>query len=86
MHLLAIKEHNHHIARLVKLKKSHQLRREYWSQQQNLWSTQKLNCTNPSWMELVLMRELGVCPKGSIKAVFRDSGCATDELGDLKDL
>lgn len=72
IHLFASHEHKRHIACLERLKMSYQLKREHWSQQQNIWQTQQLNCTNTLWLELVLMRELGVCPKGTIKAVFRE--------------
>lgn len=71
---------------LERLKLSYQLKREHWSQQQNLWHTQKLNCSNPRWIELVLMRELGVCPKGAIKAVFRETEPVARKQKGPKDL
>lgn len=61
------------LGQLKALKDRQLIERNYWQQQHKLWSLRLANCQNPAWLELILMRELGVCPKDAIKIVFEES-------------
>lgn len=70
-HLAAIRSHNLMLDRLKALKDLRIAEHEHWTDQYNLWSLRLANCKNPAWLELILMKELGVSPEKSIKIVFK---------------
>ncbi len=72
-HLAAVRSHNLMLSQLEALKDRRLAERNYWQQQHKLWSLRLANCQNPAWLELILMRELGVSPKDTIKIVFEES-------------
>lgn len=71
LHLIAERSHFHQLNQLRMLRTQRLRQRTYWNRQVHLWSMRQLNSENPQWVELVLRRELGVCPTRTIKAVFQ---------------
>lgn len=79
-HLAAVHSHNLMLDRLNLLKDQRLTEQLYWTEQNEIWKMRLANCQNSAWLELVLMRELGVCPKKMTKVIFKES----DESDEIK--
>ncbi len=82
LHLIAERSHRHQIAQLQGMRNARLRLRDYWHRQERLWFMRALNETNAAWVELVLKRELGVCPANTIKAVFRQAPQRSTKVGE----